>query len=56
MTKQQRKTLYVYLSETGYVFNRERHKKLKQLLTGKVEEEEPELYEDNDPTLLHEED
>jgi hypothetical protein len=31
--------------------NRERHKKLQQLLTGKVEEE-PELLDDNDPNLL----
>ena len=52
MNKQQRKALYDYLSSTGYVFNKERHKRLKQLLQGKSEESEPVLFDDNDPSII----
>jgi hypothetical protein len=54
LSKQQRKALYDFLSSTGYVFNRERHKMLKKLLTQKAEEQspEPELLLDNNPQII----
>jgi hypothetical protein len=56
MNKSQRKALYDFLTSTGYVFTRERHKALKKLLTsptaptGTVEESE--LFDDDDKQSL----
>jgi hypothetical protein len=56
MNKSQRKALYDYLTSTGYVFNRERHKALKKLLTSPTDPtgtvEESESYDDDDKQIL----
>jgi hypothetical protein len=49
--KEQRRAIYQWLASEGFTFNKERHRRLKQLLQGKVEEE-PQYLDDNDPNLL----
>jgi hypothetical protein len=51
-SKDIRRKVCQWLSNEGFSFNKRRHKMLKDILMGKAPEEE--LYEDNDPNLLHE--
>jgi hypothetical protein len=50
-TKQIRNSVYQQVSSEGFSFNKARHKKLKQLLQGKVAEEEF-VGDDEDTNLL----